>query len=93
MTPNHQLTNTHLRGAQPLPHHPTGAVDYLVDALALHDSLGQLLGPLLADPRVLKVMHGCANDISWLQQLGCYLVNVFDTEKAAQVGVERGVAQ
>lgn len=30
-------------------------------------------------------MHGCANDIAWLQQLGIYTVNVFDTEKAAQV--------
>lgn len=56
-----------------------------MDALALHDSIRPIMGPLLADPSVCKVMHGCANDIAWLQQLGCYVVNAFDTEKAAQV--------
>jgi hypothetical protein len=41
--------------------------------------------PARAGRRRRQVMHGCANDISWLQQLGCYVVNVLDTEKAAQV--------
>lgn len=62
-----------------------GTVDYLVDALALHDQL-HLLRPVMADPAVLKVLHGGANDIAWLQRdAHVYLVNVFDTEKAAQV--------
>jgi hypothetical protein len=62
-----------------------GTVDYLVDCLALHDCLG-LLRPLLADPAVLKVLHGGANDVLWLQRdAHLYLVNVFDTEKAALV--------
>eukprot|EP00879_Flechtneria_rotunda_P011906 GHRR01012435.1.p1 GENE.GHRR01012435.1~~GHRR01012435.1.p1 ORF type:complete len:931 (+),score=387.60 GHRR01012435.1:2246-5038(+) len=63
----------------------TGAIDYLVDCLAVHDNL-HLLRPLLADTSVLKVLHGAANDIMWLQRDALlYLVNVFDTEKAAQV--------
>lgn len=54
----------------------TGSVDYLVDALALHDQL-PLLRPLLADPSVIKVLHGGANDIAWLQRdAHVYLVNV-----------------
>jgi cation-transporting P-type ATPase D len=62
-----------------------GDRDYLVDALALHDQL-PLLRPLMADPTVLKVLHGGANDIGWLQRdAHVYLVNIFDTEKAAQV--------
>jgi cation-transporting P-type ATPase D len=62
-----------------------GSTDYLVDCLALHDCLG-LLRPLLADPAVLKVLHGGANDVLWLQRdAHLYLVNVFDTEKAALV--------
>eukprot|EP00775_Hariotina_reticulata_P003770 gene3770-4029_t len=35
---------------------------------------------------VLKVVHGGANDVLWLQRdAHLYLVNLFDTEKAAQV--------
>ena len=33
-----------------------GGVDYVIDALALHDHL-HLLRPILADPRILKVKH------------------------------------
>jgi ribonuclease D len=33
-----------------------------------------------------QVLHGCANDVLWLQRdFHVYLVNVFDTEKAAAV--------
>jgi hypothetical protein len=43
---------------------------------------------LLCHPRVLQVLHGGANDIAWLQRdAHVYLVNVFDTEKAAHVSV------
>ncbi len=79
------LKNRNRLHISPQPTAPPGDIDYLVDALALHDSLAPVLGPILSDARITKVMHGCANDISWLQQVGCYAVNVFDTEKAAQV--------
>ncbi|KXZ46857.1 hypothetical protein GPECTOR_40g591 [Gonium pectorale] len=59
---------------------------WLVDALALHDHVGAALGPLMADPRVIKVVHGGSNDVTWLQRdFRVYLVNLFDTEKACQV--------
>jgi ribonuclease D len=36
----------------------------------------------------LKVLHGGANDVLWLQRdAHLYLVNVFDTEKAALVSL------
>ncbi|EIE21113.1 3'-5' exonuclease, partial [Coccomyxa subellipsoidea C-169] len=63
----------------------TGDKEYLVDALALHDHM-HLLQDVLEDARVVKVLHGGENDISWLQRdFHLYLVNVFDTEKACQV--------
>jgi ribonuclease D len=44
------------------------------------------LRPLLADAAVLKVLHGGVNDVLWLQRdAHLYMVNVFDTEKAALV--------
>ena len=45
-----------------------GREDWLVDTLALHDDIGPVLGPLLADPRVVKVLHGGANDVLWCQR-------------------------
>ncbi|GIL58852.1 hypothetical protein Vafri_13816 [Volvox africanus] len=60
---------------------------WLIDALALHDHVGPALGALMSDPRVVKVIHGGGNDVVWLQRdFRMYLVNVFDTEKASQVG-------
>jgi len=32
-----------------------GDVDYVVDALALHDHIGDALRPILASPHILKV--------------------------------------
>lgn len=58
---------------------------YLVDALALHDHLRQLLGPLLEDARNLKLLHGGRSDVGWLRGLGMYLVNVLDTCELATV--------
>lgn len=38
-----------------------------------------------------QVVHGGGNDSLWLQRdFGLFLVNVFDTEKACQVGSEAG---
>jgi ribonuclease D len=59
--------------------------DFLVDTLSLGpDELGPLL-TVFADPSVLKVLHGCDRDVVWLQRCcGLYLVNVFDTMRAAR---------
>lgn len=58
--------------------------DYLVDPLALHDLSG--LGPLLADPSVLKVLHGAEYDLSVLHRdFGFTLANLYDTMWASRI--------
>jgi ribonuclease D len=58
--------------------------DYLVDSLALQDLSG--LGPLLADPAVLKVLHGADYDLSMLhRRFGFGLANLFDTMWASRI--------
>jgi ribonuclease D len=58
--------------------------DYLVDPLALEDISG--LGPLLADPKVLKVLHGSEYDVSVLDRdFGFALANLFDTMWASRI--------
>ena len=43
------------------------------------------LGRVLANPAVVKVLHGCERDVLWLQRdLGLYLVNCFDSHVAAK---------
>ncbi|XP_038887745.1 protein RRP6-like 3 [Benincasa hispida] len=59
--------------------------DYLVDTIALHDSMS-LLRPIFANSRICKVFHGADNDILWLQRdFHIYVVNLFDTAKACEV--------
>ncbi|CAN0897001.1 Protein RRP6-like 3 [Linum grandiflorum] len=63
----------------------TGSEDYLIDTIALHDSMG-VLGPVFADPNICKVFHGADNDVLWLQRdFQIYVVNLFDTAKACEV--------
>ena len=58
--------------------------DYIIDTLALRLSLEQL-GSIFADPDILKVLHGCEQDILWMQRdFGLYIVNGFDTYLAAK---------
>jgi ribonuclease D len=58
--------------------------DYLIDPLALDDISG--LGPLLADPEVLKVLHGAEYDVSVLHRdFGFVLANLFDTMWASRI--------
>jgi len=58
--------------------------DYLVDPLVLHDLSG--LGPLLADPKVLKVLHGAEYDLAVLHRdHGLILENLFDTMWASRI--------
>ena len=62
--------------------------DYLVDAMALRGTqLRDALGPVLEDPTVVKVLHGAAHDVLWMQKdfAGLRLVHLFDTGEAARV--------
>src|SRR2546428_147000 len=56
---------------------------HLVDPLAL-PTLAPL-GPLLADPRIVKVFHASDNDLAYLKRLyGFTVVSLFDTGVAAR---------
>lgn len=58
----------------------------MIDALALRAHIGAALGPIFADPAILKVLHGADSDVIWLQRdFGVYLVNMFDTGQASRV--------
>jgi ribonuclease D len=58
--------------------------DYLVDPLAVDDL--SALGPLLADPKVLKVFHGAEYDLSMLHRdFGFSVANLFDTMWASRI--------
>eukprot|EP00884_Botryococcus_braunii_P001926 jgi/Botrbrau1/11734/Bobra.0195s0061.1 len=60
--------------------------DLLIDALALRSHLGPMLGPLFANPQVVKVLHGADSDVVWLQRdFGIYVAGLFDTGQAARV--------
>uniref|UniRef100_A0A7S3JU01 HRDC domain-containing protein n=1 Tax=Aureoumbra lagunensis TaxID=44058 RepID=A0A7S3JU01_9STRA len=64
----------------------TRQVDYVIDAIALHDDLAPLLAStVFANERILKVFHSCESlDIPSLHRdFGCYIVNCFDTQLAA----------
>jgi ribonuclease D len=58
--------------------------DYLVDPLSMDDL--SALGPLLADPAVLKVLHGAEYDLSVLRRdFGFTIANLFDTMWASRI--------
>ncbi len=58
--------------------------DYLLDPLVLDDISG--LGPLLAAPGVLKILHGAEYDLSVLHRdFGFVIANLFDTMWASRV--------
>ena len=57
----------------------------LIDTLVLQSCLNSILQPLLADPTIIKVLHGADSDVQWLQRdFGLYIVGLFDTRRAAQ---------
>ena len=59
--------------------------DFLVDPFPLWSEL-TLLNEITADPRIVKVMHGCDSDVEWLQRdFSLYLRNVFDTHQAGKL--------
>ncbi len=62
--------------------HPDGKV-FLVDPLAVRDL--SALGPLCADPGVIKVLHGASYDLSSLKRdFGFGFARIFDTMLAGQ---------
>jgi exosome complex exonuclease RRP6 len=59
--------------------------NYLIDTLKLHDCINKHMAAPLANPAIVKVMHGADSDIPWLQRdFGLYVVNLFDTGRAAR---------
>lgn len=56
---------------------------YLFDPFSL-DDLSDLF-KIIADEKVVKVMHSPGEDIQLLQQYGCYPKNIFDTERTARM--------
>lgn len=65
--------------------------DYVIDALKLHDDMN-VLAPVFADASILKVFHACESvDIPALHRdFGIFVVNLFDTQRAAACLVGRG---
>jgi exosome complex exonuclease RRP6 len=58
--------------------------DYIVDTLKLRLDCFKL-GKVFSNRAILKVFHGCEQDILWLQRdFGLYVVNCFDTYFAAK---------
>jgi ribonuclease D len=58
--------------------------DYLIDPITLSDISG--LGSVLADPAVLKVLHGAEYDVSVLHRdFGFTIANLFDTMWASRI--------
>lgn len=58
--------------------------DYIVDPLAIDDI--SALGPILADPDVVKILHGADYDMVCLNRdFGFTFKNIFDTMVAAQM--------
>ena len=61
----------------------TRSSHYIVDVLQL-EHLHPLASPL-ANPSIVKVMHGANHDVQWLQRdFGLYVVNLFDTGQASR---------
>ncbi|CAG7723326.1 unnamed protein product, partial [Allacma fusca] len=55
--------------------------NYLIDALAVPQEICDNLKEVLEDKRILKVMHGAANDIKWLQRdFDIYICPLVDTQ-------------
>lgn len=61
------------------------AYDFVIDTLALRNVMNEHLAPIMANPDIVKVMHGADSDIGWFQRdFGIYVVNLFDTYRACK---------
>mmetsp|Transcript_3835 Transcript_3835/g.7345 ORF Transcript_3835/g.7345 Transcript_3835/m.7345 type:complete len:1001 (-) Transcript_3835:217-3219(-) len=62
------------------------AYDFVIDTLALRHAMNETFAPIMANPDIVKVMHGADSDIGWLQRdFGIYVVNLFDTGRACRL--------
>ncbi|KAL7299875.1 hypothetical protein TKK_0007207 [Trichogramma kaykai] len=62
----------------------TRDTDYIIDTLSLRSEL-HVLNDIFTKPTILKVFHSAEMDIIWLQRdFSLYVVNMFDTQKAAK---------
>lgn len=60
-----------------------GTIDYIIDPLAIDDL--SALGPLMANPEIVKIFHGADYDVvSMKRDFGFEFTNIFDTMIAAQ---------
>lgn len=60
-----------------------GTIDYIIDPLVIDDLSS--LGPLMADPNIVKIFHGADYDVvSMKRDFGFTFVNIFDTMISAQ---------
>ena len=61
------------------------AYDFVIDTLALRNVMNEHFAPIMANPDIVKVMHGADSDVGWLQRdFGIYIVNLFDTGRASR---------
>ena len=61
------------------------AYDFLIDVLPLRNVMNEYFAPIMANPDIVKVMHGADSDVLWLQRdFGIYIVNLFDTGRASR---------
>lgn len=61
------------------------AYDFVIDTLALRNFINGHFASIMANPDIVKVMHGADSDIGWLQRdFGLYVVNLFDTGRACR---------
>eukprot|EP00523_Entomoneis_sp_CCMP467_P007700 CAMPEP_0168732148 /NCGR_PEP_ID=MMETSP0724-20121128/7626_1 /TAXON_ID=265536 /ORGANISM="Amphiprora sp., Strain CCMP467" /LENGTH=1248 /DNA_ID=CAMNT_0008779167 /DNA_START=54 /DNA_END=3801 /DNA_ORIENTATION=+ len=60
--------------------------NFLIDTLKLKASdIHRTLQPALANPSIVKLLHGADSDVQWLQRdFGLYLVHLWDTGRAAR---------
>ena len=59
--------------------------DFIIDTIELRSYM-HILNEIFTNPKILKVFHGAEQDIRWLQkEFGIYVVNMFDTGKAAKL--------
>ena len=56
---------------------------YVIDSLKLHHLIKKYLGEIFEDENILKVFHGCSNDLSWiLSNFEIKTNNIFDTSES-----------
>lgn len=59
--------------------------NFLIDAIQLRHCINPHLAHVLANPAIVKVLHGADSDIVWLQRdFSLYVCNMFDTGRAAR---------